>query len=588
MSFEITDEKYSKNSSNSMIVKDILNEFQLDGGESKDYTKDTQGIPLSRLIDLEKNQNLLSVLKCKICLNILLNPYDCSKCGNTFCYSCINRLKESMRACPFGCCNYEIMPSSFAIKKFLEKLNFSCLNKENGCNEIISYSNIEQHDKNCKFINSSCPNTQCGMKMQWTLLENHIQKECPFTIFECPKCHIKLPRKELESHNNICNMLKSQFDDKSYRINKKSEEDIKKSNDEFMKVMNNIENLPVNENENKNINILIKSFVYTLSNKFGSIEKEISKINNTLQQFSENNLIFYQSINDELESLNEKICNNSNINQNSISNNNNVSNSNNNIEQKEEKQINLHLGTNSNLNINSRNFFPSNQNERLDTDINEIKRKRNKFVNNKKNISEKDFTSRRKIIQKSFKKDLINDINICCNDNKEKLLLATKIKPKLEGLTLNDIKKKEKFIQGMKSTKLIEKIKGIQGKRNNTTLATSNTEEKSLTNKEYLTIESTAFGNNRKYLNYKLNPETLVKKTNKSIDTNSFDAIFNNQEMILDKIQNLEKIILKFGLNPNSNNEMANSFKIQKNNTSNNYNSINLPSESPKYFENKI
>ena len=99
MSFELDE----KNSSNSMIVKDILKEFPFNESEIKEDQKDQGGIPLSRVIDLEKHEKLLPILKCKIYLNIWLNPNDCSKCGNTFCYTCINKLKESMKKCPFGC-----------------------------------------------------------------------------------------------------------------------------------------------------------------------------------------------------------------------------------------------------------------------------------------------------------------------------------------------------------------------------------------------------------------------------------------------------------------------------------------------------
>ena len=210
MSFELDE----KNSSNSMIVKDILNEFPFNESEikEKEDPKDQGGIPLSRVIDLEKHEKLLPILKCKICLNILLNPYDCSKCGNTFCCSCITRLKDSNKSCPFGCTDYDIIPSSFAIKKFLNQLNFSCLNKDNGCEEIIPYSNIEQHDKNCEYINSVCPNENCGIKMPWNLLKNHIQNECNYTLFECDKCRIKLSRNEIQFHKKMCGSINNEFE----------------------------------------------------------------------------------------------------------------------------------------------------------------------------------------------------------------------------------------------------------------------------------------------------------------------------------------------------------------------------------------
>ena len=78
--------------------------------------------------------------------------------------------------------------------------------------------------------------------------------------------------------------------------------------------MNSIENIPFissnekNDNINaNNLNVLIKTLIFTLSGKFSALENQMNKINSTLQQFSENNLVFYQSINDELENINEKL-----------------------------------------------------------------------------------------------------------------------------------------------------------------------------------------------------------------------------------------------------------------------------------------
>ena len=352
MSFEIEE----KNSNNSMIIKDIVNEFPFDKSEAKEDQKESEskelnGIPLSRVIDIDKYENILQILKCKLCLNILLNPYDCSKCGNTFCYSCINKLKQSNKKCPFGCTEYEITPSSFAIKKFLNQLKFSCLNKENGCNEIISYNNIEQHDKNCEYINSICPNNQCGIKLPWNLLKNHIENECPYTLYECDKCHLKLNRKEYETHNKLCNVINQEFEKQSPLVNKMTKEDINKKREEFCNLMNSFENLnffgkennkeEINKKEdelyfnNSDMNLLVKSLVFIFSRKMGLIEDKI-----------ENNLIFYQSINEELENINEKL---SNLNCN-IDNNNNESTSNKNSTSK----------SNTNTNNNNNTFSPEN------------------------------------------------------------------------------------------------------------------------------------------------------------------------------------------------------------------------------------
>ena len=622
MSFEIDE----KNSSNSMIVKDILNEFPFDKSEIKEDQKESGGIPLSRVIDLEKHEKLLPVLKCKICLNILLNPYDCSKCGNTFCYTCINKLKESMKKCPFGCTDYEIMPSSFAIKKFLEQLNFTCLNKENGCKEIISYNNIDQHDKNCKYINSICPNNQCGIKIQWNLLNNHIQNECLYTLFECPKCHMKINRKEFVPHTKICGIINKEFDKQSPIINKLTNEEVEKNNEIFNNVMKGIENLPFLTNEkndninydNNNLNVFIKSLIFCLSGRISMLENQMNKINNTLQQFSENNLIFYQSINDELENINEKISN-LNLNESSAENSKNPKISINKCNNTYNNE-NFEFGspTSQNNKEHRKTIFPltsRNLNEKL-------------LLLNSKNNENQNSTKACERIKVTYQKTLLstsknkkkskydfsesNSINNTLNGNNE-MKEKNKNKISKKGVTITTLKTKEKFIKGMKSTEYIEKLKGIQPKKNNPIISNYNTDDKMsndninntntniindqsnnyLISNNYNTINGPSFLNNNKmnmnknYTNFHKNStlkEKIFKEKEKNND-NAFDCIFNNQEIILDKIQNLENVMLNVGNlhKDNSNNEFLSSFNSHKQSFAGiNNNSMNIPTESPK------
>ena len=489
MSFDMDE----KNSSNSMIVKDILNEFPFDKSECKEEQKELNGISISRVIDLDKYENLLQILKCKICLNILLNPYDCSKCGNSFCFSCINKLKESDKACPFGCTDYEIMPSSFAIKKFLNQLHFTCLNKENGCNEIISYNNIELHDKNCEYINSICPNNQCGKKLPWYLLKNHLQNECLYTLFECEKCHLKLNRKELEPHNKLCSAINKEFENHNVIMNKMTKDDLVKKKEEFTKFINGIENLNFfneennKENDNKieqnifnnsDMNLLVKSLIFIFSRKMNFIEDKINKINNTLQQFSENNLIFYQSINDELDNINEKISNLNNkentSNKNSTSKSNNNNTNNNNTITSEYLSLGFNSPTIKNTKKNyNKTIFPNKEEKILlsNTIINE-RQKSVRTLDKFKTSYPNEFMN--STINRSKKKILnINDkINSRNTNDKNKINVIKK------GATINNLYNKEKFIQGMKSTKYMEKLKGIQAKKQNLIISTGNLDNK--------------------------------------------------------------------------------------------------------------
>ena len=612
MSFEIDE----KNSSNSMIVKDILNEFPLDKSEIKEEPKEGGGIPLSRVVDLNKHEKILPILKCKICLNILLNPYDCSKCGNTFCYKCINKLRESMVKCPFGCIDYEIMPSSFAIKKFLEQLKFTCLNKDNGCNEIIPYNNLEQHDKNCSYINSICPNSQCGLKVPWNLLKNHLQNECMYTLFECPNCHLKLNRKEYPTHNKICSMINKEFDKQSPIVNKLTKEDIQKNNEIFNNVMNGIENLPsfINENTNDNnnninnnsLNILIKSLIFGLSGRISMIENQMSQINKTLQQFSESNLVFYQSINDELDSINEKIAN---LNENSRDNNkiNNLANKFNSTCASEMFEFNSPINQN-NSKEHRKTIFPQtsrnrNANEKYLTVNTNTK-------NTERQGSTKGFdkfkTSQRDLINNSVNKKIsskfeLNDHNSNINNTINISEFRDKNKNKnniKKGTTLNNLRTKEKFIKEMRSTKYMEKIKGIQPKKQNYIFPTFSNEDRLIDNSNtntntniineqsnnYLisnnfnTINGSSYINSNKINAKTFSGKTLSNNNHKNINIrekifkenknneNAFDYIFTNQEIILDKIQNLEKVMLNVGNQKenSSNNDIMNSFNSHK------------------------
>ena len=168
------------------------------------------------------------------------------------------------------------------------------------------------------------------------------------------------------------------------------------------------------------------------------------------------------------------------------------------------------------------------------------------------------------------------------------------------GATINSLRTKEKFLKGMKSTKYIEKLKGIQPKKSNNNFA--NLEEKIL-------IDNININNNTNELNdlNTINDNSLLNKNNKNasnnkinsnlreklfgdkeqINENAFKYIFNNQEIILKKIQNLENFILNNSNlhkeNNIINNEFMSSFNSHKQSfTGINNNSINLPSESPK------
>jgi hypothetical protein len=348
------------------------------------------------------------------------------------------------------------------------------------------------------------------------------------------------------------------------------------------------------------------------------LENQMNKINNTLQQFSENNLIFYQSINDELENINEKISN-LNPNESSAENSKNpkISINKNNSTYNNE---NLEFGspTNQNNKEHRKTIFPltsRNLNEKilLLNSKNSEKQNSTKACERIKVTYQKTLLSTSKN-KKKFKYDFSesNSINNTLNGNNE-MKEKNKNKINKKGATITTLKTKEKFIKGMKSTEYIEKLKGIQPKKSNYIISNYNTEDKMsndninntntniineqsnnyLISNNYNTINGPSYLNsnkinmNKNYTNFHKNSslkEKSFKEKEKNND-NAFDYIFNNQEIILDKIQNLENVMLNVGNlhKDNSNNEFLSSFNSHKQSFAGiNNNSMNIPTESPK------
>ena len=386
------------------------------------------GIPFSRLINMEKHKNFLDLIKCKICFNVLKNPYDCSICGNTFCYNCIKNIINENKQCPFNCTNFEIKPSSYIITSYLNTLNFSCLNKDNGCNEIISYNNLDKHDKECKYFFITCPNIQCSKKMKWRLLENHLRNECEYSLLKCPHCSQELYRNEYDDHIKNCNEIR-------ISINKTVKENIDLKVTQFENLINSLPEL-------KEVSLVsfLKILLYQVSlnnqvinSKFDSLKNEIEVIHKDINEINKNNMIFFENINNEFENLENKISNENNENNNSST-------------------INESLLTNEDINrkllSNSINF-PLNESGISDkkTKVNEKKENKDSktLINNKKKQSNK----------KELKKDNTNYSrnNLSVNElNKNK----TKLKDnqmKNENCVLDE--NKDKSFESSKSNKII-------------------------------------------------------------------------------------------------------------------------------------
>ena len=157
-------------------------------------------VNFNRIIIPSSNDNILNLLtkfiQCKICLNLLNDPYDCLCCNQTFCKSCIINYIKANNKCPFSefFSNQQdkkdntnnninellkkIKPSSSNFTKVIQNLKFYCQNKEKVCNAELNIEEIFEHEKICKFNNNrNNDNINNSSKKQIKKNENEIQRK---------------------------------------------------------------------------------------------------------------------------------------------------------------------------------------------------------------------------------------------------------------------------------------------------------------------------------------------------------------------------------------------------------------------------
>lgn len=121
-------------------------------------------INVKRIIVKATNQDIIthqitSIVQCKLCSNLLIDPYDCLCCLQTFCRDCIKSYINANNHCPFTefFSNNPfpksplklLKKSSSNITQLIASLKFNCINKDNGCNDELTMDNLMDHDKKC-------------------------------------------------------------------------------------------------------------------------------------------------------------------------------------------------------------------------------------------------------------------------------------------------------------------------------------------------------------------------------------------------------------------------------------------------------
>ena len=100
------------------------------------------------LINKENTEDLI----CPICFYILKDPKSCSdkKNSHSFCKTCIDAYLQQKNKCPTCKIIFEYKSNNYIIN-LLNKQQFKCIFENDGCKDILSYSEYLNHINNCKY-----------------------------------------------------------------------------------------------------------------------------------------------------------------------------------------------------------------------------------------------------------------------------------------------------------------------------------------------------------------------------------------------------------------------------------------------------
>ena len=286
-------------------------------------------VNFNRIIIPSSKDNILNLMtkfiQCKICINILNDPYDCLCCNQTFCKSCITNYIKTNNKCPFSeffeskkdkknenindLLN-KLKPSSSNFNKVIQSLKFYCQNKDKGCDDELSIEEISEHEKICKF------------NSKYKSMNSTAKKE---------KKDEDIKSKKRDNSNNKNNHSNNKVNKviKRNRNNVKSQKDmsvkisIKKDENDNEDYENNNNNTMTDINK-ENLNSLNNQLkqqdsIISFCDLKNNLEENFSNINifsNDRKRMSKNNILnanfekYFEEINQKLNSINSFLTNN--------------------------------------------------------------------------------------------------------------------------------------------------------------------------------------------------------------------------------------------------------------------------------------
>jgi len=159
---------------------------------------------ITHVINSKGNEDFLEIIKCKICLQISLNPVTCIKCESVFCKECIENWMKKSNKCPFRCDNFQLNEDSRILKNILSKFQYIC----DKCSNKVSLEDYASHQKICSEDLINCINS-CGEIIKRSFSDTHIRLFCSNTLMKCKCCGSELRRKDFPLKEGSENILEN-------------------------------------------------------------------------------------------------------------------------------------------------------------------------------------------------------------------------------------------------------------------------------------------------------------------------------------------------------------------------------------------
>lgn len=185
-------------------------------------------------IDLRQLEYVSSVdqnLLCPICHIAFVDPVT-TKCDHVFCRDCLRQAWDSSKSCPIDRSPLrfpeDVVRTHKIILNQLDGLDVKCPNASEGCDKLLARSMVQNHvDRYCPYTLVECPEKTCGALvarkesnvgcLHWysncpdcntTIMQANMRKhrevECPEKTAECPRCGQEMLRCKTDEHEEEC------------------------------------------------------------------------------------------------------------------------------------------------------------------------------------------------------------------------------------------------------------------------------------------------------------------------------------------------------------------------------------------------